>query len=248
MRHAPSAAAFGATFEIVDAHVEPGRRVPLLGTIAAGSPLPAFQVLESIDLPGGSWQHREVFALRVRGTSMVDDGILDGDYLVVEPKADVRDGQTVVAEVDGHATVKRFYRERGGAIRLQPANDRHLPLVLRGDHVRIRGIVVGVLRKQGFHARTLPRPAAPSIAPKQSTPDLGARILEQHVREGDRLACRVEKTGGGCRGRESKALAQSLHALHATYVETAHPRLRQALLDEATRVIRQLRAISQRVR
>src|SRR5712691_1684702 len=129
-----------AVFELVEAHVEPGRRIPLLGIIAAGQPLPSSQILESIEVPGASWNRREVFALRVRGSSMIDDGILDGDYLVVEPRTDVRDGQTVVAEIDGQATVKRLYRERDGSIRLQPANDRLLPLVVRAERVRVRGV------------------------------------------------------------------------------------------------------------
>jgi len=233
------------TFEIVDVRVEPGRRIPLLGTIAAGVPLPAFQVLESIDVPGGSWRDREVFALRVRGTSMVDDGILDGDYLVVERRSEVSDGQTVIADVDGQATVKRFYRERGGKVRLQPANDRLLPLVVRGEHVRIRGVVVGVLRKQGFRPPAKPKPtqARPS---ERGTADLAARILEQNVAESDRLAARIgiERR----RAHEVRALVQSLRALHATYVETRHPKLKKALLDEASRTMRQLRGIEHRGR
>lgn len=231
---------YGDAFEMVAARVEPGRRVPLLGTIVAGTPLPAFQVLESIDLPGGSWNSREVFALRVRGSSMIDDGILDGDYLVVEPRADVRNGQTVVAEVDGQATVKRLYREHDGAVRLQPANDRLLPLIVRGDRVRIRGVVVGVLRKQGF------RTPVPSRAPgRRGTADLAVRILEQSVLEGNRLAFHAQD-GSSRHAHEVRMLAQSLRALHGTYVETKHPRLRQALLDEAARTLRQLRAISRR--
>jgi SOS regulatory protein LexA len=240
---AKSADDYGDSLELVRAQVEPGRRIPLLGTIAAGSPLPAFQVLESIDVPGGSWQHREVFALRVRGSSMVDDGILDGDYLVVAPRTDIRDGQTVVAEIDGHATVKRFYRQRDGTVRLQPANDRLLPLIVGGERVHVRGVVVGVLRKQGFRPST---PAKPARAGGGATTDLAARILEQHAVEAGRIAARAGTLDGW--RRETKALAQSLRALHATYLETAHPRLRKALLDEATRVMRQLRAISPRPR
>jgi repressor LexA len=231
------------TFEVVDVRVEPGRRIPLLGTIAAGVPLPAFQVLESIDVPGGSWRDREVFALRVRGTSMIDDGILDGDYLVVERRTDVNDGQTVIADVDGQATVKRFYRERNGKVRLQPANDRLLPLVVRGEHVHIRGVVVGVLRKQGFRPSAKPTAARP---PERGTTDLAARILEQNVVESDRIALRIGVEGR--RAQEVRTLAQSLRALHATYVETRHPRLRKALLDEATRTMRQLRGIEHRTR
>jgi repressor LexA len=230
----------GRAFEIVDARVEPGRRIPLLGTIAAGDPLPAFQVLESIDVPGGSWRDREVFALRVRGTSMVDDGILDGDYLVVERRDEVRDGQTVIADVDGQVTVKRLYRGCNGTVRLQPANDQLLPLVIRGERVRIRGVIVGVLRKQGFRA---PHRPAPPAAERGAT-DLAARILEQNALEGSRIAARAGEDGR--RGQEVRTLAQSLRALQATYVETRHPRLRKALLDEAVRTMRQLRALDRR--
>jgi len=242
-RAVSSVADYGESLQVVRAQLEPGRRIPLLGIIAAGSPLPAFQVLESIDVPGGSWQHREVFALRVRGSSMVEDGILDGDYLVVAPRTDIRDGQTVVAEIDGHATVKRFYRQRDGSVRLQPANDRLLPLIVGGERVHVRGVVVGVLRKQGFRASSPTRP------PRAANPatDLAARILEQHALAASRIAARTG-TSETRRARETKALAQSLRALHATYIETTHPRLRKALHDEAIRVMRQLRAISQHTR
>jgi hypothetical protein len=181
---------------------------------------------------------------------MVEDGILDGDYLLVEPRAEIRDGQTVVAEVDGQATVKRFYREGDGAVRLQPANDRLLPLTVRGDRIRIRGVVVGVLRKHGFAARTGP-PSAPrnlgarATAAARGTTDLAIRILEQNVAESTRTAVRACSVGAQ-RAAELKELAQSLRALHATYVETRHPRLRKALLNEAASIMRQLRAIGRR--
>src|SRR6266478_5284085 len=204
-RAVSSVSDYGESLQVVRARLEPGRRIPLLGMIAAGSPLPAFQVLESIDVPGGSWQHREVFALRVRGSSMVEDGILDGDYLVVAPRTDIRDGQTVVAEIDGHATVKRFYRQRDGTIRLQPANDRLLPLVVGGERVHVRGVVVGVLRKHGFRP-SVPTKSSPSGC---ATADLAARILEQHALEGSRIAASGSNLEGW-RGRETKALAQSL--------------------------------------
>ena len=151
----------------------------------------------------------------------------------------------MVAEVDGQATVKRFYREHDGAVRLQPANERLLPLVIRGDRVRVRGVVVGVLRKQGFRpaiTRTARRTASPATAPTRAT-DLAARILEQNVREGDRAASTADQLQGR-HAQEARLLVQSLRALHATYVETKHPRLRQALLDESARTLRQLRAIT----
>jgi repressor LexA len=238
---------FGPALDVVPAVVAPGRRVPLIGVIAAGAPVASFQILESIEVPGASWQRRDVFALRVRGTSMIEDGILDGDYLLVERRTDIRDGQTVVAEVDGQATVKRLYHESDGAVRLQPANDRLLPLTVRGERIQIRGVVVGVLRKHGFAARAaeprMPRPSRPRIA--RGTTDLAIRILEQNVNESTRVMMRACSAGAQRTG-ELKQLAQSLRALHATYVETRHPRLRKALLDEAARVMRQLRAIGRR--
>jgi hypothetical protein len=146
--------------------------------------------------------------------------------------------------------VKRFYREDGGAVRLQPANERMLPLTVSGDRVRIRGVVVGVLRKHGFRNRT---PAQPTVRvarrtsrpAERGTTDLAIRILAQGVAEGTRTAARACGAGAQ-RAAELKELAQSLRALHATYVETHHPKLRKALLDEAASIMRQLRAIARR--
>src|SRR5580765_6901431 len=126
--------------------------IPLLGDVAAGQPLEMFTVEDSLDVPESLWHGRKVFALRVRGQSMIDAGIRDGDYLIVEPCESADDGRTVVAEIDGHVTVKKLFRSAGGQVRLQPANPEMLPLVIGGDQVRIRGVVVGVLRKYGFQA------------------------------------------------------------------------------------------------
>jgi len=136
--------------------VEGTTRIPLLGEVAAGKPLEMFSVEESLDVPESLWNGRKVFALRVRGQSMIDAGIRDGDYLIVEPTETADDGRTVVAEIDGHVTVKKLFRSPSGQVRLQPANPEMLPLVIGGDQVRIRGVVVGVLRKYGFK----PMPAA----------------------------------------------------------------------------------------
>src|SRR5215470_11050499 len=141
--------------------------IPLLGEVAAGKPLEMFSVEDSLDVPESLWRGRKVFALRVRGQSMVDAGIRDGDYLIVEPCDTADDGRTVVAEIDGHVTVKKLFRSPGGQVRLQPANPEMLPLIISGDQVRIRGVVVGVLRKYGFKGdarrdRTANRPSSPS--------------------------------------------------------------------------------------
>jgi repressor LexA len=86
------------------------------------------------------------FVLKVRGNSMIDEQIRDGDFVIVEKRQQVRDGETVVALLDnGEATLKKFYREKGGKVRLQPANAEFKPIY--ADHVDVQGVVVGVIRK-----------------------------------------------------------------------------------------------------
>lgn len=120
--------------------------VPLLGEAAAGRPIERLLDDERVTVPSSMVRGKETFALRVRGDSMQGDGILDGDIVVVESRSTADNGQTVVAVIDGEATVKRFHRERGGRIRLQPANDRYPPMILGERDVEIRGVVVGLLR------------------------------------------------------------------------------------------------------
>ena len=212
--------------------------VPLLGTVAAGLPFHAFPVEGTLELPAGLWGGRTVFALRARGSSMIDEGIRDGDYLIVEPRATAEVGQTVVAEVDGGVTVKRLAREKDGRLRLQPANPDMLPLVVAPERVRIVGVVVGVFRRQGFRA---PAPAGPRPAPAPGgdgrTLDLTLRVIEQRVAEAEALA--GARTGrSGARLRE---LARNLRTLRGCYLETRAPRLRAALLREAGELMRRLR-------
>jgi repressor LexA len=121
--------------------------LPLLGRVAAGAPIEALENPDSITVPEDLVGRGETFVLRVQGTSMVKEGILDGDYIVVESRTQADNGDTVVALVRGDATVKRFYREKAGMIRLQPANDNMQPIMVRAADVEIRGIVVAVLRK-----------------------------------------------------------------------------------------------------
>ena len=123
-------------------------RIPLLGRVAAGTPIEPVESPETITLPEELLGRGETFALRVRGDSMIDDGILDGDVVVVEARADADDGTTVVALVRGEATVKRLYRDAAAStVRLMPANDRHAPIVAPASEVEIRGQVVAVLRR-----------------------------------------------------------------------------------------------------
>ena len=121
--------------------------LPLLGRVAAGQPIEALETADVISVPEEFIRRESTFVLRVVGSSMVGDGILDGDYIVVEGRPTAENGETVVATINGAATVKRFYRERPGRIRLQPANDAMEPLLVREKDVEIRGVVVAVLRK-----------------------------------------------------------------------------------------------------
>ncbi len=121
--------------------------LPLAGRIAAGRPLEAIEERETVSL-GDFARSENVFVLQVKGNSMVEDHILDGDYIVVEQTQVANPGEIVVALVGGSdATLKRFYREPGGKIRLQPANAELQPVVVPASDVKIQGRVISVLRK-----------------------------------------------------------------------------------------------------
>jgi len=123
--------------------------VPLLGTVAAGMPIESLMHGETLTVPEEMLPRRGPnYALRVQGDSMVDEHIIDGDYVVVHGKQTADDGEMVIALVGGaEATVKTFYREPGGWIRLQPANPTMRPMRLQEKDVLIQGVVVGVIRK-----------------------------------------------------------------------------------------------------
>lgn len=126
-----------------------GRAVelPLLGYVAAGSPIEAVVGSESIAVPEDLVGKRETYVLRVRGDSMIDEQIRDGDYVIVEDRRTAENGEMVVALLEGSdVTLKKFYRE-DGHVRLQPANPSMTPLVLDADRVQVRGVVIGVMRK-----------------------------------------------------------------------------------------------------
>jgi repressor LexA len=122
--------------------------LPLLGWVAAGRPIEAVEVAETIDVPRELVPKRgESFVLRVRGNSMIEDQIRDGDFVIVESRPEARDGETVVALIRGEeATLKKFYR-RGPSVRLEPANAQLRPLELPAQDVQIRGVVKGLLRR-----------------------------------------------------------------------------------------------------
>jgi repressor LexA len=123
--------------------------LPLLGLVAAGAPIEAVTEGDTIPVPDDLLPRRgRSYVLRVRGQSMVEDQIADGDYLVVHSRPSADNGQTVIALVnDAGATVKRYYREPGGWVRLQPANAAMQPLRVHERDVVIQGVVVGVIRK-----------------------------------------------------------------------------------------------------
>jgi repressor LexA len=123
--------------------------LPLLGLVAAGEPIEALTDGDTLAVPDELLPRRgRSYVLRVRGQSMIDEQIRDGDYLVVHERNQADNGQTVIALVDNAgATVKRYYREPGGGIRLQPANPSMAPLRANERDVIIQGVVVGVIRK-----------------------------------------------------------------------------------------------------
>ena len=122
-------------------------KLPLLGNIAAGSPIEAVENREELDLESLFATKQGVYVLRVRGDSMIDDHLMDGDYVVIERRENARNGEQVVALLDsGEATLKRFYKEGAGKIRLQPANPTMQPRIVDADKCRIQGVVIGVLR------------------------------------------------------------------------------------------------------
>ncbi len=122
------------------------REVPLLGVVAAGLPIEAVETEETISLPEELIRRSTTFCLRVKGDSMIDEGIRDDDYIVVEERRFANPGETVVALIDNEATVKKFYPQADGSVRLQPANANMQPIVVKEGDLQVRGVVVGLLR------------------------------------------------------------------------------------------------------
>ena len=123
--------------------------LPLLGLVAAGEPIEAIAEPETIAVPNDLIPRRgSCYALKVRGQSMINDHIDDGDYVVVHNRQTAENGQMVIALVQGtSATVKRLYREADGWVRLQPANDSMQPIRVHEDDLLVQGVVVGVIRR-----------------------------------------------------------------------------------------------------
>jgi len=133
-----------ASDEVVPA--QPVPTLPLIGMIAAGRPIEALEDRQDLSLTELVPTGENVYLLRVRGKSMIEDHIDDGDLVVVERRETANDGDIVVAILEGEeATLKRFYRERNGSIRLQPANSSMEPIYT--TRVQVRGVVRGVIRR-----------------------------------------------------------------------------------------------------
>ncbi|HEY9788889.1 MAG TPA: transcriptional repressor LexA [Candidatus Obscuribacterales bacterium] len=123
------------------------RGIPLAGTIAAGRPIDAIQTDEFLDVDS-SYGEKGCFALKIKGDSMIEDGIYDGDYVIIKPEPSPRNGEIVVATLeDGSATLKRFFKENG-RFRLQPANSSMDPIYVKASSPPdIQGVVVALFRK-----------------------------------------------------------------------------------------------------
>jgi repressor LexA len=135
------------SLEVVESTSEGLRSIPLLGTVAAGIPIEAVSVPDTIAVPAELAARGDCFALRVRGDSMIDDHIVDGDVVVLEARNTPRAGETVVALIQREeATLKRFFRD-GGKIRLVPANPQMRPMEFPAEDVEVQGVVVGLMRR-----------------------------------------------------------------------------------------------------
>ena len=121
--------------------------LPMLGYVAAGSPIEAVPSQETIAVPEALAGKRDSYVLRVRGNSMIDEQICDGDFVIIEDRRTASDGETVVALIGGSdVTLKKLYREHD-RIRLQPANPTMQPIYVAADQVQVQGVVVGIMRK-----------------------------------------------------------------------------------------------------
>jgi repressor LexA len=123
--------------------------IAMAGIVAAGEPIEPIAQTERVEVPKSMIGRGETFALRVKGSSMRDDGILSGDVVVVQKQSTARNGQTVIAMVNGDATIKTYYR-KAATVELRPANDTLKPILVKEtDTFQIEGIVVGVIRHLG---------------------------------------------------------------------------------------------------
>ena len=119
--------------------------IPFLGRVAAGAPIEAVDIPEAVEVPESLLAGGNNFALQVQGESMIDEGIRDGDVLIIRKQDRADNGQTVVAQIEGEVTIKKFY-QRDGRVELRPANAELQSLVVPAEKVEIIGVVVGLVR------------------------------------------------------------------------------------------------------
>jgi len=230
--------------------------VPLLGVVAAGEPYETCILNETLNVPTALWGGKQVFALRVRGHSMIDEGIHHGDYLIVEPRAVAENGQTVVADIDGCVTVKKYYREPDGQIRLQPANPEMLPLRISGERVRIIGVVAGIVRKFGFD-KNRSQPAAmeaaasakPASNPRRTAVreadsaslELAVNVMDSQLIRWQAAIARAKQDKRLRRHLvQMEELCRNLQAVRDWCARTQKPNLRRALVAEANRIMQRM--------
>jgi len=134
------------SIEVVEEQGSAAIEVPLLGQVAAGMPIEAVTTEDTISVPAEMVGRRKCYALRVSGDSMIEDHIVDGDIVLLEPRKEPREGETVVALVRHQdVTLKRYY-QRGAMIRLAPANSNLQPMDFPAEDVEFQGVVIGLLR------------------------------------------------------------------------------------------------------
>jgi len=123
-------------------------QLPLVGRVAAGRPIEAIQTHDHIEVPASMLRSGVHFVLKVKGDSMIDDGILEGDFVIIRKQAVAQNGQTVVALIDNEATIKKYYHHQG-KVELHPANAHYKPLVIVEDtsDFKIEGVFVGLIRR-----------------------------------------------------------------------------------------------------
>lgn len=121
--------------------------IPLVGLVAAGQPIEALENVETITVPEDMVGKRRTYALKVRGDSMIDEHIRDGDYVIVEERPTAENGEMVVALLrNQEATLKKFFQE-GNIVRLMPANPALKPIQVPAEELQIQGVVIGVIRR-----------------------------------------------------------------------------------------------------
>ena len=132
-------------FQALDIYAQDTIEIPMLGWVAAGLPVDICTQKDKVAVPA-NMVRKNSYALKVRGQSMIDDNIQDGDIIVIEKRETAENGQSVIAMINGEqVTLKKFYIEKSG-IRLQPANAEMEPIYLKNEDVQILGIVTGVIR------------------------------------------------------------------------------------------------------